>query len=215
VLLLVPQTRRSARITCLLFCCAFVACFPPEGPPPDAEPGRTVNGAFDPRGFAPQNALEALDLPEKPPFSAWTRTAPLSLVDESGAHVTLLSGHGTRVEVTHLLKARALVRCTGCETPAEGWLQREVLRPADLPDPSPHAVLSEHIRRYRAELDATAEGSEQIRALDGGCVVLQEDPGTNTEAVCPAAASRPSYEGPRVTWMRTADGWVRASTPTK
>ena len=97
----------------------------------------------------------------------------------------------------------------------EGWLQREVLRPAHLPDPSPLASLSEQIRRYRAELEQTAEASDQMRALDGGCVVLQEDPGMDTEAVCPTEASLPSYEGPRVTWSRTADGWTRRPSPTE
>jgi len=205
---LVPQSYPLARWALLLLCCAFMGCFPPEGPPPDADDGRSVNGAFDPTGFAPQNAMQTVDLPEKVPFTAWTRTAPLSLVDESGTHVALISGHGTRVEVTHLLKARALVRCTGCETPVEGWLQREVLRTEVTVDTAPQAQLSEHMRQQRAALKGATGESGQIAALDAGCVVLQQDPTQAHRAVCPPSSDSPTYTGTRVYWTYNAEGWT-------
>jgi hypothetical protein len=67
------------------------------------------------------------------PFTAWTTTAPLTLVAPGGRPVATLRRLGVRVEVQQVLDARVRVTCTGCEgdaKDAEGWLQRGNLRAA-------------------------------------------------------------------------------------
>lgn len=74
--------------------------------------------------------LEALPLPAALPFDAWTRTAPITLVNERGEGVLVVPGHHMRLKVLRRLPVRALVACAGCRSPVEGWIQNEMLMPA-------------------------------------------------------------------------------------
>ena len=73
------------------------------------------------------NALSPLVLPEELPFMARTRTLPCTLVDKHGEPLEVLTALGVEVRVKRLLASRALVVCTGCAQPIEGWVQRQAL----------------------------------------------------------------------------------------
>jgi len=98
----------------VLLLLAALACWAPDRDPAPPDPaGAVADGA------------PSLDLPD-PPFTAWTRTAPLTLVGPGGAGVAQLSQPGVELEVLQVLPVRVRVRCTGCAPPddgVEGWLQ--------------------------------------------------------------------------------------------
>jgi hypothetical protein len=88
--------------------------------------------------------IAAESVADKPPFSAWTAAAPLTLVGPGGSNVSVLDRFGMRVEVLQIRSGRIRVRCTSCgenTKDAEGWLPRNVLwmQPAAGSDPEPSA----------------------------------------------------------------------------
>lgn len=102
----------------LLLACVEPSSQPPgDGPPaaPDQDPRR----------------LEPLALPDTLPFTAWTRTTPITLVDEHGTPLLVLDAIGVEVEVQRLLVDRAWVTCTGCRAEVDAWVQRSALFAGD------------------------------------------------------------------------------------
>ena len=105
------------------FALILLGCWAPELAPQDPPiegPGR----------LTPPELLG--DLPS-PPFAAQTVSAPLTLVGPGGVTVAQLAQAELSVEVLQVLEHRVRVRCTGCTgeaRDAEGWLQREAIRPA-------------------------------------------------------------------------------------
>lgn len=164
--------------------------------PPPPEPTRPPP-APAPAGPTP----EVLPTPTAdlagPPFTAWTTTAPLTIVAPGGTPVTTLKRLGVRVEVLQVLDARVRVRCTGCAgdlRDAEGWLQPERIRAARTAGRS-HDPLTEALKRRArwasgsdlpggaapASLCAlvdqgfTLQGDTATWSADGGRLVLQWD----------------------------------------
>ena len=114
---------------------ACVTAFDPLEPTTDAgHPQHQADGP-DP------NALTPLELPDELPFTARTRTLPCTLVDRHGAPLEVLTAVGVPVEVKRLLATRALVVCTGCSSPIEGWVQRQALYVGDGVGDGPHDAL--------------------------------------------------------------------------
>jgi hypothetical protein len=100
--------------------------------PPPPEPSRPRAPAAP---LGPSPAVVPTPAARMPgaPFTAWTTTAPLTLVAPGGRPVATLRRLGVRVEVEQVLESRLRVRCTGCTgdaQDAEGWLQPGNLRAA-------------------------------------------------------------------------------------
>jgi hypothetical protein len=199
-----------------------VSCAPPPGP----EPSPTSQGdqAHIPRDPLPPGTprsdgardLEILPLPSQTPVTVYTRTAPTSLVDERGTPLQVLTGHHTRLELLHTYKDRAQVACRLCPTPAEGWIQANMIMPADH-EPSEAergddrldlALFVAQLRRTLAaegtfpELTPTDEQRELLlRLMDQG-FALQD-----REALAPASAGAYAREGASIRLRRGPDGW--------
>ena len=100
--------------------------------PPPPEPAQPAPPPAA-RGPEPEVLPTPADRLPGAPFTAWTTTAPLTLVAPGGRPVATLRRLGVRVEVEQVLDARVRVVCTGCEGEAqgaEGWLQPDNLRAA-------------------------------------------------------------------------------------
>ena len=97
------------------------AQFSPEPGPPEV-----------PVAQEEEEPIAPLVLPATP-FPARNRVAPSTLVDESGGVTLVLEPLGVALEVLSLLPDRGWVKCIGCRSPVEGWLQREALQ-ADTAD---------------------------------------------------------------------------------
>lgn len=80
-----------------------------------------------------EDPVAPLILPARTPFPARNRVAPSTLVDESGGVILVLEPLGVALEVLSLLPDRGWVKCSGCRSPVEGWVQRESLQ-ADTAD---------------------------------------------------------------------------------
>ncbi len=80
--------------------------------------------------------LRSLPLPDAVPFTARTRTQPLTLVDERGQPSLVVEALGVEVRVERLLADRAYVICTGCRAEVSGWFQRQGLLVAETADPA-------------------------------------------------------------------------------
>lgn len=203
--------RRAAVIAAIL----ASACFPPEGSTPEG-PGGASGGPPGADASLPQDQLEPLPFPEPPPTSAWTRTAPATLVNERGEQVRVLQGHHTRLSVEKLLGDRALVRCTGCRTPVQGWIQRSLLMPLGTPGTEAQRVgrrtsLALFAARARASAlqDAPPPGLATVPHPVETFVALL-DRGFRSEdsrALAPPWGEEPGYEGPRARLVRETDGW--------
>jgi hypothetical protein len=116
----------------------LLACVTPYDPPQaTTDAGHPQHQAEGPD----PNALTPLELPEELPFAARTRTLPCTLVDKHGAPLEVLTAVGVPVEVKRLLATRALVTCTGCSSPIEGWVQRQALYVGDTVGDGPHDAL--------------------------------------------------------------------------
>lgn len=105
-------------------------CGPPTGP----EPPRVGTAAATSSSQAPVDRthdLVPLALPEVLPAAVYTRSAPVSLVDEHGTPLVVLAGHHTRLTLLHTWADRAEVRCEVCPEPVEGWVQTRLLMPTD------------------------------------------------------------------------------------
>ncbi|MEC8423480.1 MAG: hypothetical protein VX000_06860, partial [Myxococcota bacterium] len=101
----------------------------PAPPPEPASPHRPPA----PPGPMPEVVPTPTERIPGAPFTAWTTTAPLTLVAPGGRPVATLQRLGVRVEVEQVLEARLRVRCTGCvgdARGAEGWVQPGQLRAA-------------------------------------------------------------------------------------
>lgn len=169
---------------------------PPQTPgaPPGAGPGTPSNA------IAP--GATALPLPETAPFDALTRTTPITLVDQRGAQVLVIDGLGTRVSVTRLLSDRALVTCTGCRAPVEGWLQRGALLPAAGVDISAENVTDDD--RMLLQLLAAA-APEQAEALGAGLVPSGDG------WIAPPWHGEGGYAGAVVAVTPDGEGWTLAA----
>jgi len=105
----------------------------------ETPPGVTVEGhpQHNAEGADP-NALTPLPLPEELPFTARTRTLPCTIVDRHGAPLEVLTALGVEVEVKRLLSTRALITCSGCREPVDGWVQRQALFVGTVPADGEH-----------------------------------------------------------------------------
>lgn len=125
-------------MSCLLLLC--LACWAPDRDPA-------------PREAAEDPPAEGAPETPTPPFSAWTSSAPTSIVGPGGETLALVEQAGVRVEVLRVLPHRMLLRCTGCPGPAagvEGWLQNEVLWwPGAAELPSDHPLGQAQVLRAR------------------------------------------------------------------
>ncbi len=88
------------------------------------------------------SGIAAETVPSKPPFSAWTAAAPLTLVGPGGTNLGIMDRFGMRVEVLQVRTGRVRVQCTSCTgeaKDAQGWLPRNVLwvQPSPQADPQP------------------------------------------------------------------------------
>ena len=100
--------------------------------PPPPEPARPAAPAA-PVGPTPEVLPTPEDRIPDAPFTAWTTTAPLTLVAPGGRPVATLRRLGVRLEVEQVLDARMRVRCVGCdgdEAGVEAWVQRGTVRAA-------------------------------------------------------------------------------------
>jgi hypothetical protein len=136
---------------------------PPEAaPPPPPEPTR----------IAPAVQPTATDKLPAAPFTAWTTTAPLTLVAPGGRSVAAVASLGVRVEVLQVLDARLRVRCVGCppETvDTEGWVQPGHLRAARRPGAS-HDPITGALKR-RAQW-AQGAGLPTGASPGAGCALV-------------------------------------------
>ena len=196
-----------------------MACAPPATPEPptqqQAQEGVSVMPAGTPR-VDDARTLVPLTLPELTPAAVYTRTAPASLVDERGTPLQVLTGHHTRLELLHAYKDRAHVACTHCPTPAEGWVQRNLLMPADH-EPSDEELADERLSLalYVAGLRRTLEregsfpdlqpGEEEqallLRIMDQGFVVEER------EAMAPASGGAYARDGTSIRLRRGPETW--------
>jgi hypothetical protein len=71
--------------------------------------------------------LEPLPLPLQLPMVARTRQAPVSLVDSAGKLVFILDALAVEVQVREINDAAALIVCSECREPMEGWIPRNQL----------------------------------------------------------------------------------------
>ncbi len=135
------------------------------------------------------------------PFSAWTSSAPTSIVGPGGETLALLEQAGVRVEVLRVLPHRMLLRCTGCAGPSagvEGWLQNEFVwwpGASELPEDHPLRRAQELRGRWAAGLDLP--------------------PGTDADALCAlldggyqGAPPRFTVAGASLTLPRAVSGWL-------
>jgi hypothetical protein len=206
-----------ARGAPLLALALTIACAPPaprEGPTPAAETVTIPTARKPPPAEAP---LPAVSLPEVLPATVFTRIAPVSVVDERGNPLQVLTGHHTRLELQQVLRARSLVRCELCPTPVTGWVQTDRLMAADH-QPSPEEWADERLALslYAAELrqGLQAEGrfpglqpsQEQqallLRLLEQG--FARED----RDAMAPASGGAYAREGAAIRLRLGRERWA-------
>jgi len=201
-----------------LLLAALLGCFPPDGPEPRRSSGRTPPPvpADDPLSLSPKS-FAVLEFPTALPQPAWTRTAPLTLVDERGSPAGVVQGHHTRVQLQHLYADRALIQCSGCEQALRGWVQANTIMPeghrgnaVERADPRLDLAL------YAAELrHAVRDGRQHahlqqppakkelaLSVLDQGFL---EHEGS---ALAPPAAAAEGYAGPSIALRRLEEGWA-------
>ncbi len=154
---------------------ALLACNPPSGPEPplpDEQPAQTLTPPEttqdDSRDFAP------IALPQTLPAAVFTRTAPVSLVDERGAPLGVLTGHGAKLELRHALADRALVACVVCTEPVEGWVQTNLImpeghQPSDEESADPQLALA----LYAIQLRGAMEQGEPVAGLEADAAQRQ------------------------------------------
>ena len=214
-------TRRSLRLP-VLFGLMALACAPPAGPEPSSQgqleqAQQQAQGlpAGTPRADSARD-LQVLEFPSVLPTTVYTRTAPTSLVDERGTPLQVLTGHHTRLELMHVFKDRAQVACTLCPTPAEGWLQLNMIMPS-VHSPSPEELADDRLALalYVADLRQALEQSGSfpdrqpspderallLRIMDQGFAV--ED----REAMAPASGGAYAREGASIRLRRGPETW--------
>ncbi len=171
----------------------LLACLeaPTPGPPPGPDRGPPE---VDP------DAIPALDLPGDVPFRAWTRAGNVTLVDERGRNVLVLQPVAIAVEVRRLLSDRALLRCTGCRAPVDGWLQRSLLHPG-----GPSGSDRPEDRLVEA---ARALPPDQQRVADHGFTPVEDG-----VLRAPPWWGEPGFGGPVLEARWTGDGWAFQPVP--
>jgi hypothetical protein len=213
---------RAIAVTLLAALAPLQGCGAPEGPAPRApstQPTQAGAPAGTPRIDSARD-LPPLPLPDLLPVTVYTRTAPVSLVNERGEPLSILTGHHTRLELRHSYKDRALVACELCPSPVEGWVQLNMLMPSDhqpsdeeLRDPRLSLALYAAALRGGLEREGSMPGYQPdedqrallLRLMDQGFV---EEQG---RAMAPAAGRAYLREGAAIR-LESSDGqWtVRA-----
>ncbi len=121
---------------------------PPEAPVEAAADERTEEppapDAAEPEveGTPPEDTPDPEDIPvgdpedvpsdEGPAFQAYparTVQAPVTIVDDYGKPLAVLTKTGVALEVRGEEPIRTRVWCSSCAPPAEGWLQPHLLKP--------------------------------------------------------------------------------------
>ena len=211
-----PRTTASRTLSLAVIAAIGLSCAPP---PPAQAPTREQATQAPKAGTAridDAHDLHALALPEALPATVYTRTAPTSLVDERGTPLQVFTGHHTRLELLHIFKDRAQVACRLCPTPAEGWVQINMIMPSNH-DPSPGEQEDERLALalYAASLryDLEQGGSfpnlqptnDQrtllLRLLDQGFAREERD------AIAPASGGAYAQEGASIKLRLGPDGW--------
>lgn len=159
-------------------------------PPSSTHPDASTPAENDPRQLAP------LVLPAEVPFNAYSRMAPVTLVDERGQVVLVLSAVGVALEVERLLADRALVQCTGCRAPVEAWVQRAALFVGDTPADGPDDAMLAALSRLEdpALLEIAAHG-------------FVPDPDRPDSRIAPPWWSEGGYAGEVVVFSPSEQGW--------
>ncbi len=199
------------RILCPLLTLGVTSCSEPA-------PGTPGPIAMDPAAQAPDPAdeLAVLSMPSELPATVYTRIAPVSIVDERGVPLQVLTGDHTRLELAQVLRERALVSCQLCPNPVEGWIQVSRLMPAGyLPAPAELAdeklALALFAAQLRRELESGAEvdGLELDRAQRETLmrVVDQGFLRQEREAIAPASGGAYAREGSSVRLRFGPEGW--------
>ncbi len=172
----------------------------PQAGPDSAE----VSSPAAPSG--PPAIWASTELPEAP-FTAWTTSAPATLVGPGGVTVDVMRNTGVRVEVLQVLDARLRVRCTGCthdtEEPPEGWLTRGSIRAAD-DHGEPNDLLSA-VLRQRA---AWAGGAAAPEGFDNNSLCELADRGLLPGRSAEEGVLQVGEARARFAW--TAEGWELA-----
>ena len=135
--------------------------------------------------------LPALQLPE-PPFTARSRIRPVTVVDKHGAPAVVLTAIGVELEVQQLLPDRALVSCTGCRAPVEGWVQRSAIW-------VPGAEASSHDEELLLHLSEQPELPEVARNGFAGEGLRRTAPPWYEEG---------GYSGDTLVAVRSKGGWT-------
>jgi hypothetical protein len=96
-----------------------------------AGPGLSSAQAPPPQGGDASQGLAPLVLPQDLPAPVYTRSAPVSVVDERGSPMQIIKGHHTLLELRQVRGGGAQVSCEVCEIPVTGWVQTSRLMPED------------------------------------------------------------------------------------
>jgi hypothetical protein len=189
-----------------------------------APPAPQQTTARPPQAEAPADAPADAEAPRPPlgqpsalPATVYTRTAPVSVVDERGTPLQVLAGHHTRLELQQVLRTRSLVRCELCPTPVTGWVQTDRLMAAEH-DPSPaelddeRLALSLYATQLRRELEADgrfpglepdqAQRARLLRLLDQGFAREGRD------AMAPASGGAYALEGAAIRLRLGREHWA-------
>lgn len=127
-----PPSTLILSLALVAACVETVEDRPQASAPPQGAPAQAATDAAK---------LTALPLPEVTPFTARTRVAPVTLVDEHGGVLLVLDAVGVELTVERLLADRAWVRCTGCRAPIDAWVQRAALYAGGPPGDGPNDPL--------------------------------------------------------------------------
>lgn len=160
---------------------------PPEvpSPPPPPEPGEPTEGSPLPAPVAapmepPPMAPTPSDSLPRPPFTAWTVTAPLTLVGPGGTNLAIIDRLGVRVEVEQVLEGRMRVRCAaiGAGEELEGWLPLDTVRAVGLlgpaSDPLGAALRQRATWAGGAELPSGADTHGMCALIDHGFTLARD-----------------------------------------
>lgn len=165
-------------------------------PPSSTHPDAPTPAENDPRQLAP------LPLPAELPFTALNRVSPVTLVDERGQVVLVLSALGVALEVERLMADRALVRCVGCRAPVEAWVQRAALFVGDTPAEGPHDAML-----------ATLNTLEDPSILEIAAHGFIPDPSLPDTFIAPPWWSEGGYAGEVVVLSSEQQRWTARRRP--
>ncbi len=194
---------------------SILSACPPEGSTPTL-PGGTA-GPLPAAPGQPQDAVLApVPFPVPVPVEAWTRTAPVTLVNERGEQVKVLKGYHTHLRVQRLLADRVLVTCSGCRSSISGWIQRELVIPPG------YKGTDREIQSRQLSLALFAAEARRL-VLAGvppaGLNELPSDPDSlitlldngfsldEYRAFSPPWAKEEAYQGSRADLLYDSDGW--------